>query len=105
MAVQQFLVEKQITLTLQPPYLPDLAPCDFWLFPRLNIGLQHQHFATVEDIKRSVTAGYTLYHRRISTNASKHGKTIGASVCVQKGCTLRVNRLEGTALQLQNPEG
>jgi hypothetical protein len=29
MAVQQFLVEKQIILMLQPPYLSDLAPCDF----------------------------------------------------------------------------
>jgi len=72
-------------------------PCTlwFWLFPRLNIGLQHQHFATVEDIKRSVTAGCTPYRRMISTNVSKHDKTIGASVCVQKGCTSRVNRLEG----------
>jgi hypothetical protein len=51
----------------------------------LKIGLQHQHFATVEDIKLSVTADYTPYHSWISTNASKHGKTIGASVCVQKG--------------------
>lgn len=73
---------KNATLTFQPPYLPDLAPCDFWLFPRLNVGLQHQRFATVEDIKCSVTASYTQYHRRISTSASKHGKTIGASVCV-----------------------
>ena len=20
----------------QPPYIPDLAPCDFWLFPKLK---------------------------------------------------------------------
>ena len=20
----------------QPPYIPDLAPCDFWLFPKLR---------------------------------------------------------------------
>ena len=91
--------------TLQPPYLPDLAPCDFWLFRRLNIGFQHQRFATVEDIKCSVTAGYTPCHRMISTSASKHGKTIGASVCVQKGCTLRVIRLESTALQLWKFDG
>jgi hypothetical protein len=29
MAVQQFLVEKQIALMLQPLYLTDFAPCDF----------------------------------------------------------------------------
>jgi hypothetical protein len=83
-AVQHFLVEKQITLTVQPPYLPDLEPCDFWLFPRLNIGLQQQRFAKVEDIKFIVTAGYTPYHRRISTSASKHGKTFGPSVCAEE---------------------
>jgi hypothetical protein len=105
MAVQHFLVEKQIPLMRQPTYLPDLAPCDFWLFRRLNVGLQHQSFVTVEDIKCSVTASYTPYHRRMSTSASKHGKTIGASVCVQKGCTLRVIRLESTALQLRKFDG
>lgn len=105
MAVQQFLVEKHITPRLQPPYLPDLAPCDLWLFPRLNTGLQHQRFTTVEDIKCSVTAGYTPYYRRISMSPSEHGKTIGASVCVQKGCTWWVIRLESTALQLRKLDG
>ena len=25
-----------IKTVLQPPYSPDLAPCDFWLFPKLR---------------------------------------------------------------------
>jgi transposase len=32
LVVQQFLTEKSIPVITQPPYSPDLAPSDFWLF-------------------------------------------------------------------------
>jgi transposase len=32
LVVQQFLAERNIPVTTQPPYSPDLAPNDFWLF-------------------------------------------------------------------------
>jgi hypothetical protein len=35
-----------------PPYLPDLAPCDFALFPKLKIRLKGQRFETVSDTQR-----------------------------------------------------
>ena len=35
-SVRQLLVKKQITALDHPPYSPDLAPCDFWLFPSLK---------------------------------------------------------------------
>ena len=35
----------------QPPYSRDLAPCDFWLFPKL-IGCRYE---TIEDMKEAVT--------------------------------------------------
>ena len=34
-----------------PFYSPDLAPCDFWLFPKL-IG---SHYETIEEMKEAVT--------------------------------------------------
>ena len=34
-----------------PPYNPDLAPCDFWLFPKLR-GCRYE---TIEEIKEDVT--------------------------------------------------
>ena len=34
-----------------PPYSLDLAPCDFWLFPKL-IGCRYD---TIEEIKEAVT--------------------------------------------------
>ena len=33
------------------PYSPDLAPCDFWLFPKLR-GCRYE---TIEEMKESVT--------------------------------------------------
>ena len=35
----------------RPPYSPDLAPCDFWLFPKLR-GCRYE---TTEAMKEAVT--------------------------------------------------
>ena len=35
----------------QPPYSSDLAPCDFWLFPKLS-DCRHE---TIEEMKEAVT--------------------------------------------------
>ena len=34
-----------------PPYSPDVAPCDFWLFPKLR----GCHYETIEEVKEAVT--------------------------------------------------
>ena len=34
-----------------PPYSPDLAPCDFWLFPKLKRPLRGHGFDTNEEIQ------------------------------------------------------
>ncbi|KAE9521254.1 hypothetical protein AGLY_018346 [Aphis glycines] len=38
-----------------PPYSPDLAPCDFWLFPKLKSALKDTHFESVEAVKTKAT--------------------------------------------------
>jgi hypothetical protein len=40
MAVQQFLAKNNIPIGPHPPYSPDLAPSDFWLFHTLKMGLE-----------------------------------------------------------------
>ena len=35
----------------QPLYSPDLAPCDFFLFPRLKRLMKGRRFDTIEEIK------------------------------------------------------
>jgi hypothetical protein len=39
-----------------PPYLPDLAPPDFTLFPKLKIKLKGRRFETMSDIQRESQA-------------------------------------------------
>jgi hypothetical protein len=38
-----------------PPYSTDLAPCDFWLFPKFKNFLKGQRFADIPHIRRNVT--------------------------------------------------
>jgi hypothetical protein len=44
-----------MTQLLHPPYSPDLAPCDFFLFPQMKKVLKGKHFADVEEVKKKTT--------------------------------------------------
>ena len=39
----------------QPPYSPDIAPCDFWLFPKLKEKLRGCCYEIIEEMKEAVT--------------------------------------------------
>ena len=39
----------------QPPYSPDLAPCEFWLFPKPKEKLRGCRYETIEVMKEAVT--------------------------------------------------
>jgi len=54
-SVIEFLAKKGIPVVPQPPYPPDLSPCDFFLFPKLKFHLKGRHFGTVENIEKAVT--------------------------------------------------
>jgi hypothetical protein len=48
----EFVTKNNMDIGPHPPCLPDLAPCDFTLFPKLKMKLSGQHFETVSDIQR-----------------------------------------------------
>jgi len=50
-----FLAKYGTAQLQQLPYSPDLAPCDFFLFPRLKEVLKGHQFEAMEDIKRNST--------------------------------------------------
>jgi len=54
--VQELLEAKHVKLMPHPPYSPDLAPCDFWLFPKLKKKLGGRHFERVENLACAVQA-------------------------------------------------
>ena len=48
-SVNERLANKGISVVSQPPYSPDLSPCDFFLFPKLKFHLKG-HFGNVDNI-------------------------------------------------------
>ncbi|GFU60244.1 putative transposase [Trichonephila clavipes] len=54
-SVNRFLASKNIPVAPQPPYSPDLSPCDFFLFLKLKNHLKGHHFGTLENIQTAVT--------------------------------------------------
>ena len=50
-----FWAKHEITQVTQPPYSPDLAPCDFWLFPKLKSPLKGKRFQTIDEIQENTT--------------------------------------------------
>jgi hypothetical protein len=49
----EFVTNSNMVIIPHPPYLLDLPPCDFTLFPKLKIKLKGRHFETVSDITSS----------------------------------------------------
>jgi len=53
LAVKKFLAQKNIFP--HPPYSSDLAPCDFFLFPKIKTYLKGHHFGTVQNVQSTAT--------------------------------------------------
>lgn len=51
LSVKKFLADKRIPVLEHPPYSPDLAPCDFFLFPKVKCALKGTHFRSVDEVK------------------------------------------------------
>lgn len=51
--VKEFLTKNSTNIIEQPPYSPDMAPADFFLFPKLKLPLRGTRFQSIEDIKEN----------------------------------------------------
>jgi hypothetical protein len=60
-----------------PPYSPDLAPCDFSLFPKTKLKLKGRRFDTIEE-------------KMTSRKRSKNGVDGGTGVYMREETTSRV---------------
>nr|CAH7718685.1 unnamed protein product [Callosobruchus chinensis] len=47
--------QKELRLSISPPYSPDLAPSDFYLFPQLKSYLKGNRYDGVEEVQRVTT--------------------------------------------------
>ena len=48
-------MKNQIFVIDQPPYSPDLSPCDYFLFPKLNNAMKGAFYDDVPTIQAAVT--------------------------------------------------
>ena len=63
----------------QPPYSPDFAPCNFWLFPKLR-GCRYE---TIEEMKEVVTKVIDIptqedFHGALQKLLEQYNKCIAA---------------------------
>ena len=63
--VQSFFEKYQITQVTQPLYSSDLAPCDFWIFPKLKSPLKGKRFQTVDEIQENTTGQLMVIGRTV----------------------------------------
>jgi histone-lysine N-methyltransferase SETMAR len=54
--VKQFLSKKSVTVLYHPPYSPDLATSDYFLFPKVEFNLKGRRFDAISDIQNNVTS-------------------------------------------------
>lgn len=55
-ATTSYLEEQQVQVLPHPAYSPDLAPCDFWLFPTIKSRLAGRKFLRVQDLAKAVNS-------------------------------------------------
>ena len=51
--VKQFLAQRKVTVLDHLPYSPDLAPADYFLFPKVKSHLKRCLFDSISDIQKS----------------------------------------------------
>jgi histone-lysine N-methyltransferase SETMAR len=79
--VQRFLAKRQIQVIPHPPYSPDLAPADYFLFPMLKRELAGLSM-TLDEFKRSGRGSSGPSPKRTSPGPSRGGSSAAKSAFV-----------------------
>jgi hypothetical protein len=87
LCVREFLASKQITVLQHPPYSPDRAPIDFFLFPKIKEILKERHFDDTDSIRSNTTAALKAIPQNQFQNC--WGGCTDISAWLPKGSTLK----------------
>ena len=91
--IREFLVKQETIVVPQPPYYPDLAPADFFLFPKLKSTLKGRRFQMEEEIKENSLQDLHAIPQTRSRTRSRTGKNAGSGVSTVEGSTLKETSL------------
>jgi hypothetical protein len=87
--VREFLAGKQITVLEHPSYSLDLAPNDFFLFPKMKEILKGRHFDDTDDVRSNTTTALTTIHKTSSKIVLYGGLGAGIGAYLPKMSTLK----------------
>jgi transposase len=87
--VRNFLAKNEMTVVPQPTYSPDLAPADFFLFPKLKSTLKGCHFDTFDEIQRNSTKDLFAIPKEAFQNWQKRERCVAS-----EGNYFEVDKLE-----------
>jgi len=68
LSVREFLATKQITVLEHPAYSLDLAPSDFFLFPKIKKILKGRHFDDTDDRNNTSAAPKVIPQNQFQNN-------------------------------------
>jgi transposase len=81
LSVKQFLDQKLITEMEHPPCSHDLAPNEFWPFPKIKFHFKKQRFQHIEDIQKTCNNNTESDSTTgVPKNVSNSGSIIGLSI-------------------------
>jgi hypothetical protein len=89
LSVREFLAKRSIPIVPHPPYSPDLAPCDFFLFPRLKSTLKGNQFQDITEIQLNMTWQLQAIPKKPTRHALKSGRIAGITAYNLEGRTLK----------------
>ena len=83
-----------MTVIPHPPYSPDLAPCDFFLFPHMKGQMKGKRFAVVSEVKKKTLEVLNNISTEKFQKCFQHwGKTLVQVYPSQKESTLKETRV------------
>ena len=87
--VKSFLATEKVEVLNHPRYLPDLSPCDFFLFPRLKKMLSGNMYTSRSSLGSAIYQFPIDTKRRLFICFLRLGKKV-TNMCFSKGGTLNV---------------
>ena len=76
-----------------PPYLPNLAPSGFFVFPQIKKLLERKHFADLEQLKQKKAEALNVIRVKSSKTVLSNGKKVLIGVLHQMDNTLKVTQV------------
>ena len=78
--IKDFLARYKVTTLEHPPYSPELAAADFYLFPRLKSVLKGRPFCDATDIIKNATGSWKGLYKEASRNVSNNFTVAGRNL-------------------------